>query len=117
MDVTATELSRATTLLIQVKVAPSARDDFASKYREATGTKPQGEAFIVEKRRDGRKLNCEIWFSAPETVAGNLKMLGYEPTDFQKGDFKYLVDSEALFWKLVRNGFRIGQRQAAMAQA
>jgi len=112
MDVTASELNKSTTLLIQVKVAPIHQQTFAEKYAEATGSRPQGQAFIVEKRRDGRKLNCEIWFTAPEGVASNLKILGFPVQDFCKGEFKYLVDSEALFWKLVRNGFRIGQRTA-----
>jgi hypothetical protein len=116
LDCTAQEMKRATTVLVQVKVAPSIKEEFSQKYTEATGARPQGEAFICEKRRDGRKANYEVWFAADETVAKNLAMLGYSVQPFLKGEFTHMVDDERLFWKLVRNGYRIGQvRQAPAA--
>ena len=109
MDCTAQEISQSSNLLLQVKVAPIHADTFNQKYSEATGSKPHGQAFIVEKRKDGRKINCEVWFTAPERVVRNLEALGFKASYFQRGEFSYMIDSEQLFWKLVRNGFRIGQ--------
>ena len=111
MDASASELKRARRLLIQVKVAPSHKDAFETQYAAATGARPHGQALIVEKRRDGKKINCEIWFDSEAMVATNLKALGYSVSEFQRGEFNHLVDSEPLFWKLVRNGFRIGENQ------
>ena len=114
LDCTAQEMKQASTVLIQVKVAPSVADTFAAKYREATGMKPSGQQYIVEKRRDGKKADYEIWFAAEEKTASNLRILGYQVQSFLKGEFTHMVEDERLFWKLVRNGYRIGQvRQAA----
>jgi hypothetical protein len=113
MDCSAAEMKKATNLLIQVKVAPSIRDTFSRQYGEATGSRPAGQSFICEKRRDGKRANYEIWFSAPETTVRNLEILGFKPQYFQQGDFTHLIDDERLFWKLIRNGFRIGQQQLA----
>ena len=115
MDCTAQEMKRASTVLIQVKVAPSAKEDFAAKYLEAAGEHPHGQQYIVEKRRDGRKANYEVWFAADEGVAKNLQMLGYAVQPFLKGEFTHMVDDERLFWKLIRNGYRIGQVRQAPA--
>jgi len=101
-------LLQSTAILVQTEVHTRCKPEFELKYKEMTGQKPSGQSYL-ENKKPG--VVCQISFSASEIVAKNLQVFGYKVAEFHNGEFRFCVESEPLFWKLVRNGFRIGENQ------
>jgi hypothetical protein len=114
MDASASEFEKSDRVLLQAEVAPRKQAEFESKYQAACGSRPCGQSYIRELPREPKGIRLQVWFNAPESSVGNLAMLGYKVAAFHKGEYRYMVESEELFWKLVRNGYKVGERVQAV---
>ena len=104
--------SRFVRLLLEVEVSPQSASDFANKYGVLTGESARTSPYYqVQPNKWG--LEARIYFDAPDVVVENLRMLGHH-VELRDGggyraDFAYRVNSEQLFWTLVRHGYRLGE--------
>ena len=97
-------------MTLQVEIATKHVADFAARYLELVGKRPSGESYIVVDSRETRKAPIlSVFFTAASPAAiSNLRALGYEVADFQRGEFSHAIVGGAAFWKLVANGYRVG---------
>jgi hypothetical protein len=60
-------------------------------------------------------LEARIYFDGPALVVESLRGLGYHVEDRAgggyKSDYRYRINSQTLFWKLVRHGYRLGENR------
>ncbi len=124
MNCSSAEMTKCRDVLIQVECDQKNRHAFETAYSAITGKAPKGDSFVVlsslkgefrEQFKNGVRI--QVYFNAPEVVPANLRALGIDVTRFCGGEFQYCCSDQAFFWKLVRDGFRIGtyQTQPAMA--
>lgn len=116
MDTTAELISQVDDLFIEVELRERDLDTFKKKVADEGGqwvTKAT-EGVLFQKNRG---TCCRIYFNANESIVDQLAMFGYFPVDKVKdkekrgewrGHFRYRLDSNSFFFKLVRNGFRLG---------
>jgi hypothetical protein len=109
MDTSAKMMLECTEVLIQAEVHQRLKPEFESKYWETAGSKPCGQSY-----HDNKKPCAvfQVYFNGPKVLAANLRVFGFAVEEFQHGQFQYCVSSETLFWKLIRNGFRLGENQS-----
>lgn len=116
IDPSAELFKKATELYIEVEIPE--RDDrmfLARLGKEAGQTAHVGQEGLL--RQHNRGYSARIYFNAPESVVKQLAMFEYIPREGEtRGNFRpkyrYRLDSNALFWKLVRNGFTLGANGA-----
>jgi cephalosporin-C deacetylase-like acetyl esterase len=113
MDCSAMQFSDCAKVVLQVEVSVKHRQQFDQKYSELTGKKASGESFIpTESKETHRAPILSVFFigAAPSAIK-NLRMLGFEVSEFQHGEFSHCVVGEKMWWMLVRNGYRIGSQR------
>lgn len=107
-------LSKSDDMMIEVEMQLEGHAGFAKKYQIATGA-PM--AYDIEgvclRKRDS--FTCRIYFNGSHDACEQLQKAGYNVTYDPNGtrghwqpEFKYRLDSNALFWKMVWSGFRLG---------
>jgi hypothetical protein len=115
MDVSAELFVQVEDLFIEIELPPKDEKKFGQRYVDETcahfSTTMPGIYF-----HHNRGYNCRMYFNASEDIARQLMMLGYlaheGPATSHRGprnrQYRYRIDSNHLFWVLVRNGFKIG---------
>lgn len=118
MDSSAELMALSDGLFIEVELREKDVPDFNKKSLSLGGeylTTTTGKDGVVFLRNHGTA--CRIYFNGEE-VAKQLEMFGFIAIDRQKEpvrrgewrkEYRYRLDSNAFFWKLVRNGFHIGR--------
>ena len=98
--------------MLQAEVSARHRSAFEAQYSAMIGKRPSGESFIPTENRESHKAPIlSVFFTdGSAVVVGNLRVMGFAVTEFNKGEFSHAVVSEKLFWMLVRNGYRIGSQ-------
>lgn len=87
---------------LQAEVHPTDIPKFAAKYKELTGGK--GPSVFQRSRRG---VSVAVYFNGTDQMAESLEKLGHAVKKFQNGAYRFCVESEEFFWKMVRNGFRL----------
>lgn len=123
MEPSAELFAQVDNMLIEVEMPNKDLKNFAWKYNMAgCGILPKTHVLL----RDTMQGNgIRIYFNADESIVKQLAMFGYKMADRDSDkcrghwhtEFRYRLDSNTLFWKLARNGFRLGYWPRPMAQA
>jgi len=113
MDVSAELFTQVDQMFIECELPQREVAEFKRKYYNLGGSL-KGGGLLVQRNRGA---NCRIYFNASQNVVDQLAMLGYQAIcgdrESKRGprynpQFKWRIDSNALFWKLIRNGFSLG---------
>jgi hypothetical protein len=111
MDASVALFAKCPRILIEVEVAPGSESDFVKKYADLTGEDPRTRPNY--QRQDNKwGVECRIYFDGPDWVPKNLEFFhciaeeragtGYN------ADFAFRVNSQYLFWKMIKAGYRLG---------
>jgi hypothetical protein len=109
-----------TALFLEAEVSPGAEPDFLREYMKLTGSDPRSSCNF--QRQDNKwGLEARIYFDAPDWVPESLETLGYHVEnrggDGYRSSYTYRVNSQDLFWKLVRHGYRLGENAPIPAKS
>lgn len=116
MDVSAEIFTQVDNMCIEVEMPTKDLAKFSWKYTSMScESVPTGGPVILRDTMHGGE-NCRIYFNADEFLITQLAMLGYKAldghTDKARGnwhkEYRWRLDSNHLFWILVRNGFQLG---------
>lgn len=112
---TVSVLMQSDDMMIEVEMQLEGHATFAKKYQIATG---QPMAYDIEGvcLRKRESYTCRIYFNGDATICEQMQKEGFNvtfgdpngPRGHWQPEFKYRIDSNALFWKLVWNGLRLG---------
>ncbi len=107
-------------LRIEVEIEPPSRRKFETRYLAETGDSPCVDGYNLQKNRWG--VQCRIYFNGNDVLIHNLRMMGYTVEDdaekrgYRSSEYAYRVTGDRLFWRLIRDGFRIGDNEELIAK-
>ena len=98
-------------LLLEAEVAPTSLAEFQKKYTALAGNSPTpSEYFQIQDNKWGAELR--VYFDAEDWVCDSLGVLGHGIEDRAGGgyrsEYQYRINSQDLFWHLVKHGYRLG---------
>jgi hypothetical protein len=123
MDASAELFIQVDNMYMEVEMPTKDLADFSWKYN-MTGCGILPRDFVL--LRDTQHSNCcRIYFNCDESLVNQLKMFGYKVTDRDsdmsrghwRNEYRWRLDSNTLFWKLCRNGFRLGYWPVSQSMA
>ncbi|MFA7098363.1 MAG: hypothetical protein WC383_18000 [Gammaproteobacteria bacterium] len=97
-------------VFLEVEVKPDRRDEFNKKYLALTGDDPSTSLY-VQNQPDKWGLECRIYFNGDTKCIEELSKLGHHVETDRKqyrNEFSNRVNSQELFWELVKSGYRLG---------
>lgn len=108
-------LSQSDDMMIEVEMQLEGHAGFATKYGISSGEQLayDMEGVCLRKRQS---FTCRIYFNALHSVCESMLSLGYNvtfgdpegPRGAWQPEFKYRIDCNALFWRMVQSGFKLG---------
>lgn len=114
-------LAKADSLFIEVEMPERDIKSFSTRYSDlGAGCVNKATPGVLMQKNHG--YNCRIYFNACDAVVQQLAMFGYvaicgddrSPRGHRHSEYKWRLDSNSFFWKLVADGFKLGQRQAIL---
>ena len=115
MDASAEIFAQVDNMLCEVEMPSKCLESFKWEYNKAgCGFVPMEHVILRESKGTG--INCRIYFNADDFLVKQLAMFGFSPTDRDtdkargtwRNEYRFRLDSNELFWKLTRNGFKLG---------
>ena len=102
-------------MMIEVEMQLEGHAKFAKKYQIASGNNfdSLNTGVCLRKRQS---FTCRVYFNGDHATCEQMQKLGYNVTfgdpngtrGHWQPEFRYRIDSNCLFWKLIWNGFRLG---------
>jgi len=101
-------------LLLEAEVAPTSESEFVQQYAAITGEDPRRSGYM-QQQPNKWGIEARIYFDCEDWVCDSMRKLGYTVEDRPGGgyraEFAYRINSQELFWHLVRHGYRLGENE------
>jgi len=125
MDPSAELIAQVDELFIEVELRPKDLQTFSQKNMRAGGgpLNENTEGVLVRKGLQGP--NVRIYWNGPDSIADQLAMFELIASDGKteerrghwRKEYRWRLDSNAFYFKLVRNGFKLGRWPVPLAMA
>ena len=107
MNASVSLFSKCSKICLKVEVSPSSVAQFIDKYITLTGENPQiSQHYRVFENKWG--IEGRIFFNGPEFVPQNLRIFSYN-SEIINDNYSYKINNNELFWKMIRDGYKLGE--------
>jgi hypothetical protein len=96
---------------LEAEVSVKHRRRFQQRYAKSTGSKPIPDCGGYYECGPGKwGIELRIYFNATEGIIELLHALGFKVEENRpyRPEYKYRINSNKLWWKLIEAGFRLG---------